>query len=417
MPFLRLRLREPILRALQEEGYAAPTPIQAQAIPPRPRGARRPRARADGHREDGRVRRCRSSSGSRGRRRRRRGAAPRLVLAPTRELAAQVGESFRRLRPPPPAPARRRVRRRRPGAAGRRARARRRRPRRDAGPAARPHAAGARRPSTRRGARPRRGRPDARHGLPPRRAADPRALPPKRQTLFFSATMPRDARRSPTRILVDPVRVAVAPAATTVETVDQSVYFVDKADKPRLLEHLLSRRRRSRARSSSRARSTAPTGRARPSCAAGIDADAIHGNKSPAPARAVARAASGAASTRVLVATDIAARGIDVDEDHPRRQLRPAERAGDLRPPHRAHRPRGRDAAIAISFCDPAEEPFLRDIERTIRVRLGVVEDHPFPARAAAAAAGLTPAARPLHGNSPQRRPQQGKSFHNRRRR
>lgn len=201
------------------------------------------------------------------------------------------------------------------------------------------------------------------------------ALPRRRQTLFFSATMPREAQALADRILVDPVRVAVAPSATTVETVAQSVFLVHKADKARLLVHLLSDASIPRALVFTRTKHGADK-LARALVHAGIDADAIHGNKSQNKRERTLRAFR-SGGTRVLVATDIAARGIDVvgishvvNYDVPNVPESYVHRIGRTA---RAGAP-----GIALSFCDPTEEDFLADIERATRVRLRVVEDHPF---------------------------------------
>ena len=146
---------------------------------------------------------------------------------------------------------------------------------------------------------------------------------------------------------------------------------------------ICSQTRRWRARSSSRAPSTAPTASSSTSTTRGIRAEAIHGNKCQSQReRALADFKRG--TVRVLVATDIAARGIDVDGVIARHQLRPAERARDLRPPHRPHRARRREG-IAISLLRRRGARFLRDIEKLIRMNLptsGSIQ--PGPALAAA---------------------------------
>ena len=202
------------------------------------------------------------------------------------------------------------------------------------------------------------------------------ACPKKRQTLFFSATMPPEAQALADQILVEPVQVEVTPSATTVEEIDQAVFKVDKGDKRRLLEHLLKDPTVTRALVFTRTKHGANR-LAEGLEHAGIGADAIHGNKSQGQRQ---RALGGfkAGGTRVLVATDIAARGIDVEGiSHVINYELPNEPESYV---HRIGRT-GRAGAtgIAYSFCDGSEEGYLRDIERLIRIRIRVIEDHPFP--------------------------------------
>jgi ATP-dependent RNA helicase RhlE len=211
-----------------------------------------------------------------------------------------------------------------------------------------------------------------------------RALPTQRQTLFFSATMPPEIAALSKEILKDPVRVEVTPAATTADKVDQRVYFVAQPEKRRLLEHLLRDEELKRTLVFTRTKHGADK-LVRQLAQVGIDATAIHGNKSQnARTRALGAFKSGAC--RILVATDIAARGIDVDqvshvinfdlpnvpEDYVHRIGRTARAAA---------------SGIALSFCGPDERPYLKDIERIIRMRVPIVEDHPFKGNAAEAPA------------------------------
>ena len=136
-------------------------------------------------------------------------------------------------------------------------------------------------------------------------------LPAKRQTLFFSATMPREIAELANHMLRDPVRVAVTPAATTVERIEQRLIHVDRAGKPALLAESCGRNRSS-ACWSSPAPSAAPTRSSAALAKAGLAAEAIHGNKSQNQRERVL-AAFRAGRIRTLVATDIAARGIDVE--------------------------------------------------------------------------------------------------------
>ncbi|MEP7292265.1 MAG: DEAD/DEAH box helicase [Chloroflexota bacterium] len=222
------------------------------------------------------------------------------------------------------------------------------------------------------------------------------ALPTKRQTLLFSATMPQDIQDLADRILINPVHVEVTPQATTVEKIDQSVYFVNKGDKRALLEHLLADRAIRRALVFTRTKHGANK-LAEQLERANIGAEAIHGNKSQT-ARERALANFKAGKTRVLVATDIAARGIDVDDvTHVINYDLPNEPESYV---HRIGRTaRAGASGVAFSFCDAEERAYLRDIEKLIRLRVPVVSEHPY-----ASAASAMPASAPSRPQ-PQRRP------------
>ncbi|MBV8535271.1 MAG: DEAD/DEAH box helicase, partial [Alphaproteobacteria bacterium] len=215
-------------------------------------------------------------------------------------------------------------------------------------------------------------------------------LPKPRQTLLFSATMPPDIARLADGILVDPAKVAVTPVASTAERIQQWVLHVERGNKPALLASILKDPGIARALVFTRTKHGAnkvvtQLGKA------GIAADAIHGNKSQN-ARERALAAFKDGRMRVLVATDIAARGIDIDgishvinydlsnvpETYVHRIGRTA-RAGA--------------SGVAISFCDREERAFLRDIERLIKKSVPVVENHPYRM-------GDTAAAAPGHNGS-----------------
>ena len=200
------------------------------------------------------------------------------------------------------------------------------------------------------------------------------ALPAQRQSLLFSATMPDDVARLAAEILVDPVRVEVTPQATPVERIDQRIYHVDAANKAALLAAVLDDPALSRvlvfARTKHRANHVAEK-----LAKCGIAAAAIHGNKSQgARQRALKRFRAGEA--RVLVATDIAARGIDVDGiTHVINFELPNEPESYV---HRIGRTARAGAdGIALSFCDRAERGYLRDIERLIRRQLTVIGERP----------------------------------------
>jgi ATP-dependent RNA helicase RhlE len=222
------------------------------------------------------------------------------------------------------------------------------------------------------------------------------AVPVKRQTLFFSATMPPEVVALGKSILHDPVRVEVTPPATTAEKVEHSIYFVERGDKRRLLTHLLADPALARVLVFTRTKH----GANRVVKDLGTDhiaAEPIHGNKSQS-ARERALAGFKAGTTRVLVATDIAARGIDVDGithvvnyDLPNIPDTYVHRIGRTA--------RAGASGTAISFCDTEERAFLRDIERTIGMKIPHAATPALPARPAAAP-------RPQHHAAP-RPPQQ----------
>jgi len=205
-------------------------------------------------------------------------------------------------------------------------------------------------------------------------------LPKERQTLFFSATMPTDVEKLANNILKEPVRIEVTPPATTVERIDQRVYFIDAGNKNALLADLLKDKAIERVLVFTRTKHGADRV-VKHIARIGIDAQAIHGNKSQnARQRALNDFRDG--NTRVLVATDIAARGIDVDGithvinfEIPNVAETYVHRIG------RTARA-GRDG-ISLSFCDASEKAYLRDIEKLTRRPLTVVHDHSFHGPAA----------------------------------
>jgi ATP-dependent RNA helicase RhlE len=202
------------------------------------------------------------------------------------------------------------------------------------------------------------------------------ALPKQRQTLLFSATMPDDITQLAQRILVQPVRIEVTPPSTTVERIAQYVYFVGHQSKRKLLVQLLADKEVSRVLIFTRTKHGANRV-AEHLDKHGISAAAIHGNKSQS---ARERALSGfkAGTLRALVATDIAARGIDVDGVSHVIQVDLPEVAEQY--VHRIGRTAraGKDG-IAWAFCSPDDAPLLRQIERTIRMKVPVVA-HEFGA-------------------------------------
>ncbi|HKP22630.1 MAG TPA: DEAD/DEAH box helicase, partial [Dongiaceae bacterium] len=202
-------------------------------------------------------------------------------------------------------------------------------------------------------------------------------LPKERQTLLFSATMPQVVAGLAASLLKEPVRVEVTPVATTAERISQRVHFVEKANKRALLAHLLSDQGIARALVFARTKHGANKV-AEQLDRAGVRTDAIHGNKSQnARQKALNDFRNG--KVRVLVATDIAARGIDVDGiTHVINFDLPNEPESYV---HRIGRTaRAGNDGIAISFCDAEERAFLRDIEKTIRQQVPVDADHPFHA-------------------------------------
>ncbi|MBT4888775.1 MAG: DEAD/DEAH box helicase [Rhodospirillales bacterium] len=205
-------------------------------------------------------------------------------------------------------------------------------------------------------------------------------LPGKRQTLLFSATMPDNVRKLANDLLNDPVEVEVAPAATTAERVDQRVLFVPKAKKQTLLAEILKNEDIKRVLVFSRTKHGADR-IAKNLDRSGIKADAIHGNKSQN-ARERALNSFRGGNLRVLVATDIAARGIDVDGiTHVINFDLPNEPESYV---HRIGRTARAGAdGMAISFCDADERAYLKDIEKTIRQRVFVDETHPYHNEAA----------------------------------
>jgi ATP-dependent RNA helicase RhlE len=200
------------------------------------------------------------------------------------------------------------------------------------------------------------------------------SIPKQRQTLLFSATMPGGVAGLARAMLTDAVEVSITPPASTAPTIEQSVVFVNKADRRALLERLLADSTVLRAiiftatkRGANRL--AEQLGRA------GILSAAIHGDKSQA-ARERALGAFRRGESRVLIATDVASRGIDVDGishvinfDLPNTPESYVHRIGRT----------GRAGATgeAISFCDPSERPMLREIERLIRRRLSVAGAKP----------------------------------------
>ncbi len=376
MTFEEFRLAEPILRAVRAEGYSIPTPIQCKAVP---------------HVMEGRdVLGCAQTgtgktaafalpilhrlAPSRPQAHRPFPATRALILAPTRELAAQIGDSFRTY--------------------GRHL------PLRHAvifgGVNQNPQARALKAGIDILVATP--GRlldlmqqglvnlarvevlvlDEADHMLDMGFIRDVRKIvaqvPRQRQTLLFSATMPAEIRALADAILTRPVHVQVAVNATPVEAIDQSVHFVDQRDKPAMLESFFNTNAVARALVFTRTKHGADRV-ARHLSQAGIRAEAIHGNKSQN-ARTRAMNSFKSSAPPVLVATDIAARGLDIDEishiinyDLPNVPETYVHRIGRTA--------RAGASGVAVSFCDSHERPMLQDIERLIRKPIPISSDQP----------------------------------------
>jgi len=217
-----------------------------------------------------------------------------------------------------------------------------------------------------------------------------RLLPRQRQTLFFSATMPPEAQELADQLLKHPEMVAVMPSATTAERIDQEVYFVEKSDKRALLVDVLRDAAMRRVLVFSRTKHGANR-IAEHLVKAGIDAEAIHGNKSQN-ARERALAGFKLGRTRVLVATDIAARGIDIDDvthvvnfDVPEVPETYVHRIGRTA--------RAGAAGMALSFCEADERGDWRNIEKLTRQEIPIVEGHPYESRVPLTAGAQRPSA------------------------
>ncbi len=213
-------------------------------------------------------------------------------------------------------------------------------------------------------------------------------LPVKKQTLFFSATMPPEVMELVNGLLHDYARVEVDPVSSSVEVIAQSLYFVDKGNKTKLLAHLIEEKGMDNVLVFSRTKHGANR-IAQDLEKRGIKAAAIHGNKSQT-ARQTALADFKAGKLTALVATDIAARGIDIDElkwvvnydlpEVPETYIHRIGRTGRA----------GRDGT-ALSFCRADEKNYLKQIEKLLGRKLSVVEGHPYPM--VEAATGVDPMA------------------------
>ena len=201
-------------------------------------------------------------------------------------------------------------------------------------------------------------------------------VPAKRQTLFFSATMPNEIQQLANTILTRPEKVEVTPVSSTADTIQQELFYVEKNDKRALLAHLLKDKTIKTALVFTRTKHGADKV-VKDLVRIGITAEAIHGNKSQnARQRALTNFKN--RTTRVLIATDIAARGIDIDElthvinyelpNIPETYVHRIGRTG-----------RAGASGIAFSFCDQEEIEFLKDIHKLIAKQIPVNEAHPYP--------------------------------------
>ena len=236
-------------------------------------------------------------------------------------------------------------------------------------------------------------------------------LPPKRQTLFFSATMPPEIQKLADILLTNPVKVEVTPVSSTVEKIAQHLFHVDKPNKIQLLQHLLQDTAIGNVLVFTRTKHGADKV-VRILHKAHITAAAIHGNKSQnARQHALGQFKKGA--IRVLVATDIAARGIDIDElshvinfdlpDVPETYVHRIGRTG-----------RAGNIGTAYSFCTHEERDELKAIQKLIGKNIPVVAEHPFP-QGPASAITMEPPAQKRAGNSGQQKMQQRRFRNNQR--
>jgi ATP-dependent RNA helicase RhlE len=217
-------------------------------------------------------------------------------------------------------------------------------------------------------------------------------LPKKRQSLFFSATMPPDIQKLADTILYHPQKVEVTPVSSTADTIKQAVYFLDKNDKNALLMDILKDKTIETALVFTRTKHGADKV-VKVLLKNGIRAEAIHGNKAQN-ARQRALENFKAKTTRVLVATDIASRGIDVDElayvinfeipNIPETYVHRIGRTG-----------RAGANGTSFSFCDSEERAFLRDIQKLIGKQIPVIIDHPY------VTASVAPVEAPKQAQSP----------------
>ena len=201
-------------------------------------------------------------------------------------------------------------------------------------------------------------------------------LPKERQSLFFSATMPKNIVELSSQILKFPKQVSVNPVSSTAETIQQFIYYTNKADKKNLLLHILKDKNISQLLLFSRTKHGADR-IARSLKKKNIRASAIHGDKSQNQRQKSLKSFKDS-EIRVLVATDIAARGIDIDKlsyvlnyDIPNESETYVHRIGRCG--------RAGETWVSISICEPEENEYVRDIEKLIKQKIQEVQNHPFP--------------------------------------
>ena len=203
-----------------------------------------------------------------------------------------------------------------------------------------------------------------------------KALPEKRQSLFFSATMPEDISSLSKKILHDPIKIEIAPDKPAAETVRQYVFYTNRVSKTDLLTHIIKQEELEQVLIFSRTKHGADK-LSRKLKKVGIDAAAIHGNKSQNQRQKALKDFKNE-KTNVLVATDIAARGIDINElkyvinydipNEPETYVHRIGRSG-----------RAGKKGTAFSICEPEENAYFRDIEKLIKKKIKVIKDHPYP--------------------------------------
>ena len=201
-------------------------------------------------------------------------------------------------------------------------------------------------------------------------------LPKERQSLFFSATMPKNIVELSSQILKLPKQVSVNPVSSTAETIQQFIYYTNKADKKYLLLHILKDKNINQLLLFSRTKHGADR-IARNLKKKNIRASAIHGDKSQKQRQKSLQSFKDS-EIRVLVATDIAARGIDIDKlsyvlnyDIPNESETYVHRIGRCG--------RAGETGVSISICEPEENEYVRDIEKLIKQKIKEVQNHPFP--------------------------------------
>ena len=201
-------------------------------------------------------------------------------------------------------------------------------------------------------------------------------LPQKRQSLFFSATMPEKILKLSRQILIEPKKIAVNPISSTADTIQQYLYYTNKSSKNELLLYILKDEKINQILVFSRTKHGADR-IVRNLIKKNINASAIHGDKSQNQRQKALKLFKNG-SIRVLVATDIAARGIDIDKLHfvlnydiPNESETYVHRIGRCG--------RAKENGVSISLCEPEENKYVRDIEKLISKNIKIVSNHPFP--------------------------------------